>query len=355
MNARPQGFVLVLVLAMLVVLSLLAGGIAATTARLTEQSQRRADGLQDAIDIASTRATVLYLLSTQRMTVGGLTVDNLVSMGEEGVRQIQFTQDLESSLPIGTELALDSRMYRGIGGASFAMQDDYGLFGVNWNPTFMLQRLIDQGGPRPDGGARMQTLINLLFDYQDRDDLYRLNSAEAEAYRKACMPAPTNRHLATPMELMRVMGCKEALSFLTPAELTSVVTVEPVMVVNVNTAPVRVLRTLQGVGKEAAERVVAFRKTQPFLTETAFFAFVGVPPSATDAPIVYPAASGTLKLWPSRGGQVVLVHWTLTPIEDQGRPWREDYELIQSQAPSSDTVALPVRSRLFAKPVAKGQ
>ena len=38
---RPQGFVLVLVLAMLVVLSLLAGGIAATTARLTEQSQRR--------------------------------------------------------------------------------------------------------------------------------------------------------------------------------------------------------------------------------------------------------------------------------------------------------------------------
>jgi hypothetical protein len=112
------------------------------------------------------------------------------------------------------------------------------------------------------------------------------------------------------------------------------------------------LRTLNGVDAEMAERVVAFRKTQPFLTETAFFQFLGLPGSATDAPIVYPAASGTLKLWPSRGGQVVLVHWTLTPIENRGRPWREDYELIQSQVPSTDAAAYPVRSRLFAKQVA---
>ena len=76
---RPRGFVLVLVLAMRVVLSLLAGGIAATTSRLVQQSQRRADALQDEIDMASTRATVLYMLGTQRMTIGGLTVDNLVA------------------------------------------------------------------------------------------------------------------------------------------------------------------------------------------------------------------------------------------------------------------------------------
>ena len=351
MKPRAEGFVLVLVLAMLVVLSLLAGGVAATTARLTEQAQRRADALQDEIDIANTRATLLYLLSTQRMTVGGLTVDNLVSMGEEGVRPIQFATDLESILPIGTEIALDGRAYRGIGQATFAMQDDYGLFGVNWRSPAALQRLLDQGGRRADGGNRPQTLINLLFDYQDRDDLYRLNSAEADGYRKAGLPPPTNRPLATPMELMRVMGWREALSFLSPAELTGVVTVEPAIVVNVNTAPARVLRTFPGVDEALAQRIVAFRKTQPFLTETAFFAFTGLAPSAMDAPIVYPAASGTLKLWPSRGGQVVLVHWTMTPNENRGRPWREDYELIQSQAPSSDPVAYPVRSRLFAKQV----
>lgn len=350
MSGRSRGFVLVLVLAMLVVLSLLAGGIAATTARLAEQSQQRAQRMQDAVDMASTRANVLYLLSTQRMTVGGLTVDKLVSFGSDGVREIQSDADLESSLPIGNEIALDARNYRGLGDTRFAIQDDYGLFGVNWNPPWMLKRLLDQG--KRAEGLPAEVLINRLLDYQDKDDLYRLNSAEADGYRKAGLRPPTNRPLATPMELMRVMGWTEALGFLSPAEISDTISSDNVAVVNVNTAPPRVLRTIDGLDEDMAARVVAFRKTQPFLTEVAFFEFLGLQKSA-EAPIaVYPAMSGTLKLWPSHGGQVGLVHWTLTPIENGGRPWREDYELIQSQAPASDSVAYPVRSRLFAKPVA---
>ena len=73
MRARDaSGFVLVLVLAMLVVLSLLAGGIAATTARLRDHAEDRQRDLQDQVDMASTKATLYYLLSTQPMTVGGL-------------------------------------------------------------------------------------------------------------------------------------------------------------------------------------------------------------------------------------------------------------------------------------------
>jgi hypothetical protein len=306
--------------------------------------------MQDEVDIASTRATVMYLLSTQRMTVGGLTIDRLVTFPGEGVREMQSDQDLESSLPIGNEIVPDARPYRGIGQARFAIQDDYGLFGVNWNPPWMLQRLLDQGGGSKS--APPQTLINRLLDYQDADNLYRLNSAEADGYRRAGLRPPGNRPLATPMELMRVMGWPEALAFLSPAEINDTISSEAVAVVNVNTAPARVLRSIEGVDEDMAARVVAFRKTQPFLTEVAFFEFLGLRKSA-EAPIaVYPAMSGTLKLWPSHGGQVGLVHWTLTPVENGGRPWREDYELIQSQAIASDAVAYPVRSRLFAKPVA---
>lgn len=340
---------LVLVLAMLVVLGLLAGTIAAVTARLLDQAQQRAQAMQDELDIASTRATALYLLSTQRMTVGGLTVDNLVSDGEE-VRVLQAGDEMGSMWPVGTEIGLDSRTYRGVGGARFAMQDDYGLFGVNWNPPWVLERLLAQGGKERPVSA--EALYNRIMDYQDRDNLYRLNSAEADGYRKAGMPPPTNLPLASPMELMRVIGWKQALSFLTPAEISDTITVESVTVVNVNTAPARMLRTLQGVDEEKAARAIAFRKLQPFMTDTAFFQFLGLPKSL-DAPVaVYPAMSGTLKLWPSHGGQVGLVHWTLTPDEERGRPWREDYELIQSQAPSQDDVAYPVRSRLFSQPVA---
>ena len=53
------------------------------TGRLAEQAQQRAQAMQDAVDIANTRATTLYLLTSQRMTLAGLTVDNLVSFGED--------------------------------------------------------------------------------------------------------------------------------------------------------------------------------------------------------------------------------------------------------------------------------
>ena len=352
-HRHQSGFVLVLVLAMLVVLGLLAGSIAAVTSRLLEQSQQRAQAMQDALDMDSTRATALYLLSTQRMTLGGLTVDNMVSGGEDGVRPAVSDADLESWLPIGNEVALDGRANQGLGGARFALQDDYGLFGVNWNPPDKLEKLLAQGGqPRPvSAGA----LFNRLMDYQDRDNLYRLNSMEAEGYIAAGMAPPTNLPVATPMELMRVIGWQQALSFLSPAEITSTLTVEPASIINVNTAPARVLLTIDGMDAEKAARAIAFRKVQPFLSAVAFSEFIGLEKSMEAPVAVYPAASGTLKLWPSHGGQVTLMHWSMTPIEDKGRPWREDYELIQSQAPATDAVAEPVRSRLFRKPVAARQ
>ena len=353
MNAArsTSGFVLVLVLGMLVVLSLLAGAVATVTARLLEQSQGRAQSMQDAIDMASTRSTVLYLLNTQRMTIGGLTVDNLVSSDGGGVRRIASDGDLGSSLPIGTEIALDGRPYRGFGGVRFSLQDDFGLLGVNWSSPLMLDRLLAQGGPK-NREVPAETLINRLLDYQDKDSMYRLNSAEADGYRKLGMAPPTNMPLATPMELLRVMGWRQALSFMAPPEIQDTLSVDTGLMINVNTAPARVLRLIQGMDTEKAARVIAYRKLQPFLTETAFFEFAGLLTSS-EAPIaVYPAMSGTLKLWPSQGGQVVLVHWMMTPFENKGRPWREDYELIQSKAPSVEGVAYPVRSRLFARQVA---
>ena len=356
MNARhgERGFVLVLVLAMLVVLSLLAATVAVVSGRLVEQSQQRARRMQDELDMASTRATVLYLLATQRVTMRGVTVDNLVSFGEDGIREIQSLTDLDSTLPIGNEIVPDGRIYRGIGNARFSLQDDNGLFGVNWAAPWMLERLLAQAGG--SGREPAETLVNRLLDYQDEDDLYRLNSAEADGYRKAGLPPPTNLPLTTPMELTRVMGWREALAGLTPAEINDTITVDTVGTVNVNTAPPPVLRTLAGMDEEKAERAIAYRKLQPFLSDIAFNQLLGLPQSPDEPLTVYPAASGTLKLWPSQGGQVGLLHWKMTPIDERGgRPWREDYELIQSKGPNQDGPANPVYSRLFGKQVVPGQ
>jgi len=294
---------------------------------------------------------VLSLFNTQRMTVGGVTVDRSVSFGENGIRQIASDQDLASTLPVGNEIATDGRTYRGLRSVRFALQDDRGLFAVNWVPARTLQRLLDQSASPTSVPA--QALINRLLDYQDPDGLYRLNSMEADGYRSAGLPDPANRRLATPMELYRVIGWQEALGFLSPAELSDTIGLENMPDTNINTAPARVLMTVYGMSAELAQRVIARRKVQPFLTGAAFFQFLGVQMPADEFVGVYPAPSGTLKLWSANGGQVSLVHWTLTPVDDGQPPWREDYELIQSQyRPESDGV-YPVASRLFPKPVAQ--
>ena len=346
---RTQGFILVMVLSMLVVLSLLAGTIAGTTGRLRDQAQGRQRQVQDKIDIASTQATLTYLLTTQPMTIGGLTIDQRITVARAQAEQAGL--DYQSSvLPIGNEIALDGTVFNGLGDIQFAIQDDRGLFGINRQPPAALERLLLQSGKEPAVPASL--LIDRMMDYQDPDDLYRLNSMEKAGYAKLGLPPPSNRTLTTPMELLRIPGWSQALAHMTSQEIIDTISVDYTTLINVNTAPASVLATIAGIDQATAMRVVLRRKVQPFLTQVAFTEFTGVPISFESSVSMYPSRSGTLKLWSSRGGQVQLVHWTLTPSKDGGRPWREDYELIQPQHKSDAGVSLPVRSRLFGKPVA---
>ena len=350
MRPRPQsGFVLVLVLAMLVVLALLAGTVAGLTNRLRDQSLIRQRQMQDELDMASTRASLLYLLSTQPMTYAGLTVDQRVADARAQLEAQGGSFEFDAQ-PVGNEVAMDARAYRGLGQVNFAVQDDRGLFAVNLQPLWALERLLAQAPTARDLPA--QVLINRLLDYQDQDDLYRLDSFERSGYRRLGLPPPTNEPLATPMELGRIPGWSEALDFLGGTRLPRTITAAYSGMVNVNTAPVQVLMTVRGLDRAAAERVLAQRKVQPFLTEHSFYEFAGLPTDPEGGVSLYPADSGTLELWPARGGQARLMHWTLTPWDEGGRPWREDYELIQPQDRRETGPVLPAAARILAQPVA---
>ncbi|WP_330970116.1 type II secretion system protein GspK, partial [Lysobacter sp. A3-1-A15] len=330
-----NGFVLIMVLAILVILSLLASTVAVISQRLREEQLQRQRQLQAQIDMASTRATVLYLLASQRMTFGGVTVDervvlsadervsqrgedeliSLMPVGNElalegspysGLGDIAFAllsadervsqrgeDELISLMPVGNELALEGSPYSGLGDIAFALQDDRGLLGINWTSPAMLQGLVAQAeGDSP----AVATLQNLLLDYQDADDLYRLNSAEREQYQSEGRAPPSNRVLATPMELRRVIGWDDALGFLDDAALSDTVTVSRNPRINVNTAPLTVLQALPGVDEAMAQRVVDYRKLQPFVNLTSFYQLLGTIPADDELLSLYPSQSGTLKL-----------------------------------------------------------
>ena len=348
-----RGFVLVLVLAVLVILSILGATVGAITQRLRDEQLERQRQLAAEIDMASTRATVLYLLTSQRMTFAGVTVDQRVVLSEDERLAQRSGEDTVSYMPVGNELAMDGAVYRGLAGSRFALQDDRGLLAVNWAPPALLERYLatDRKPVLP-----IETMISLLQDYQDPDDLYRLNSAERRGYQQEKRPPPSNRTLLTPMELRRVKGWSEGLAATSDVELTDSLTVVRSAQINVNTAPARVLRALPGVDKSMAARVVAMRALSPFISLPAFYQLLGAIPADEELLSLYPTGSGTLKLWSPEGGTVQVLHWTLTPRDDGGRPWREDYEFT---LPSDETTTRgsvrSVAAKVFAEPDAPSQ
>ncbi|MES2857700.1 MAG: type II secretion system protein GspK [Pseudomonadota bacterium] len=346
---RQTGFVLVLVLAMLVILSILAGTVALITQRLVEQEVQR-KRLEDAeLDFASTKATVLYLLLTQRMTFGGLTVDESIVMNEADRASSEGMDRPIVLTPVGNEISLDGRAYAGLGSTAFSLQDDRGLLGFNWTSASSMERWWAQLGfdalPAP-------TLSNLLLDFQDKDDLYRLNSAERDQYESEGRRPPSNRPLATPLELRVVKGWDQALSSLDDSEVMRTLTNARTPAININTAPARVLGVLPGVDADIADRIVARRAIEPFANLYEVYGFIGIAPSDDSQMWLYPADSGTMRLWAPQGGTVQTIHWTLTPWDDGGRPWRENYGLTLPRDNHSSPPALArPAAAVFAKPL----
>lgn len=343
---RQEGFVLVVVLAMLVILSILAASVGAVAARLRDEQLQRQRQLAAEIDMASTEATVLYMLASQRMTFGGLTVDERMVLSEDERLALRSGETPLSYAPVGNEIAMDGTVYRGIGNTRFALQDDRGLLALNWAPEAMIARYLDEGRelPRP-----MSAMTDLLRDYQDSDDLHRLNGAERDTYEHEGLELPANRALSTPLELRRVLGWNKALGDVTDADLLDSISTVRSAQLNVNTAPVRVLRALPGVDETMAQRVVDARAGHPIVNLSAFYQLLGAVPVSEDFLSLYPMGSGTLKVWSPGGGVLRLLHWTLTPRDDGGRPWREDYEFgIPNTKVESD--ARRVEAKVFADP-----
>lgn len=352
-RSPATGFVLVLVLALLVALTVLAGTVALVAQRLRDDQLARQREWQAEIDMADTRASVLYLLLTQRRTFGGLTVDDQMPLSEDERVEAQRSGEAPISYrPVGNEIAFDARPYRGSGGVDFSLREDRGLIGVNWTAPALLARALERLGVEADRRAR---LPDLLLDYQDPDDLYRLNGAERDDYLKAGLPPPSNRTLVTPLELRAVMGWREALAGLDDAALLDAFTVVRSTLINLNTASVPVLASLPGLDEAAAQRIVDGRRLQPYIDLAQVVQLAPGLAADSDVLSLYPSASGILRLWPREGGQVRMLHWTLTPLNEGGPPWREDYEYSLTQegidpARPARTVATAVLAEPAAAP-----
>jgi len=345
-SRHDHGFVLVIVLTLLVVLALLAAAVATSAERTIRAAQADSERFQAELDMDSTRETVLFMLSTQRQTPGGLTVT------PDAIATLTMVDDDDgfAALPIGNEIRLDSTPYQGLGAARFALQDDRGLLSLNWAPPFRRIAFYESlGAPQ----NRWAALDAKRLDYQDADDLHRLGGAEREHYLRAGLPPPSNRTLATPLELRRIMDLGPLLATMDDVRLLSMLTTARSSTINLNTAPVDVLMLLPGLSRENAERMVQLRRTAPFVSIWQTQQTFGIAATFEDDLTLFAAESGNLILWSQHSGTRRLVHWTLTysQIDIAPAPWRIDYEVTLPRGNEAEQTAVGTpETPLFANP-----
>lgn len=341
---KPKGFVLVIVLALLVVLALLAAATATSSERALQAAQLDAEQFESELAMISTRETLLLLLATQRQTVAGLTINESDASATTDIPLDD--PDGFTALPVGNEIRLDNTAYQGLGPVNFALQDDRGLISLNWvNSAIRFAFYESLGAPADQWDA----LDAKRLDYQDPDDAHRLNGAEKDHYRAQGMAAPPNRTIATPLEFRRILDWNGLLTRIDDAQLLSMTTTTRGADLNINTAPEQVLALLPGMDPENAKRMAEMRRATPFLSTYHAQQTFTLSPALEDGLALFAKPSGNLTLWNKNSGARQLLHWTLTPYEVGGPPWRIDYEVILPRGnESAQVVAGAPATSLFS-------
>jgi general secretion pathway protein K len=316
-----RGFVLVLTLWVLVIVAIAAGYFSERVALSIELAQQSRQNTAAIIDMAGTRAEILYRLGTSSMTEYGL------GRGSTAVN-------------------LDDRLYKGLGSTVVRVQDSRGLLNLNLTDDDRMQRFLGLMGIPAE---RRGTMIDTLRDYIQSARTHRLNGAGDEDYAALGLALPSHRDLITPWEAKRIIGWRDAPQLWEKDRLVNLTTTSQSLGINPNTAPAEVLATLPGVTEELAQTILTRRKIAPFTYEGQITDITLVPLNLPMGMGVIVIPSDTVRITQATQGLPWAVQYIvkLTPNGKNG-PWRTDYysrvSTPVSQEVPTDIQPLPARS-----------
>jgi len=245
-SPAAAGFVLVATLVAIAIISLGAAYFASQVDTLRNSARQLQSWSEAERDAFSVREMLLYAAATGFRDEGGLTFAN-------------------------TTLATDGRRYRLTDTVSVSVQDERGLLAINTLDERTLSKLLSVIGMPTESHAR---LIDSLLDYMDPDDLRRLNGAEAREYAAANKPAPANDFLRTRDQIADVLGWDTILDRLDSAappaapglraRFTNLFSAATHFGLNINSAPLHVLRTVPGLDPTKISTLIDQRHATPF-------------------------------------------------------------------------------------------
>lgn len=327
-SARQQGFVLVGTLWILAALTVLVGFFALWTERAVQLAEEQQRNVRGDLDIASTEATLLYLLTTQPITVGGLTLQSEAFALAQADMLERAETDLLGGLFtigfIGNEIRMDNRPYQGLGATRFSLQDESGLVSLADDNPADLERLLGAAGVPAD---ERLGLVDKFMDYIDIDDGHRINGAEELHYRDQGRPPPTNRLLRTPLEVQRILGW-DNWAARWRERWNQWTTVYAYGRPNLNTAPLEALQVYPGIDVDVARQLIELRELMPFENETDVIGLLGFNPGLdVISTNFYPGKFLRLSFWRADSRRMKQYTVELTPFAEQARPWATHYAL----------------------------
>lgn len=273
---------LVTVLVAMVLLALVSARLDERVTSFRDTTRQWGNWVQAHADLAGARDELFYLLATRPLTPLGF-----------------------AGTPL---LRVDGRTYRLSSGVRVSVQDLRGLISiVAYDPGVMTRFLVAQGVAERDAAP----LLDKLADYNDLDDLHRLNGAEADEYAAAGLPPPRNDWPISPFELSGMLGWRDYPALWERASDHFSAIREGWL--NPNTAPPAVLAALPGATPQAVRALLDLRE-QGFHVNSAgaLRGLTGI--ALPDDPVAFfPGVFYRLRLWRPQDTRAVEYTVMLAP------------------------------------------
>lgn len=347
---KQQGFVLALVLWILTALSLIAGFFAAWTQQALEIAQHIQNEAQTDIDIYNTKATLIYLFTTQPNNFGGLslpkigehlqqkevkklTEEEINARLDEALKKFTKKQDMQTTFdeeevnyhPTGNDLNLTDQVYYGFGKSRFAVQDKHGLLSLGFLNENDLEKLLGLLGVPVE---QRQPLVAKFQDFIDFDDLHRINGAESRHYKEKGLKPPLNRKIRTVEEIQEIMDWKKYPTLWENDAFGQLTSITPYLgTPNFNTAPPLVLQSLAGMNNVLAQKVISARKKKAIANYIELNEILGIQlPYEPEQLAFFASNQIRLTLWSDGQHKMRQFHLTFMPFAAKDeRPWQIDY------------------------------
>ena len=338
-RSNTQGFVLITVLGMIIVISLVAAFIDTYATQRLHQAEGVRQSWESRLDQQATLATILHTVATRPRGAQGyifelnkMSADSLVSSSQH-------------------QLAADGRAYHGIGKSGFSVQDEGALLSLLDPNRQRWQLLLSRYGLT---SAESERFLDLLLDYTDKDKFRRLNGATDEDYAAKGMMLPRHRLMVSPGEIGNLLDADKWEEWLPSVQMLS--TTRSGQLLNINTMPAPLLATLDGFDDDLIARMVLLRQEKPFSSIEDANQRLGklLPLDPSMVPGIISIYSRVMIWDQSNGSDCRHQKWigiSLSPSSKHA-PWDIDYAITFDHGPDCGMLRPLLAAPLFSTPVA---